>query len=200
MSIEAIAEPTLVPPLTVGGTGQRTGARLPRIGLGLIIVGSFTTSSALAWQPAEASTSVVTLQSATQIARPSTPAVRIGRLKERSGLTWGQVADLFGVSRRAVHFWVEGGNMAAHNVARLQRLEMGLADIAGATTRDVRNGLFTVDESGQTPYARLINEVSPSGPRLLTNTPPGTSKPPLVIGPTVAVATTDVVSSRQDQR
>jgi len=75
----------------------------------------------------------------------------------------GQVADLFGVSRRAVHFWVEGGNMAAYNVARLQHLQMELAYLVGATPADVRKGLFTLDDGRSTPYARLIDEVNPSG-------------------------------------
>jgi len=43
----------------------------------------------------------------------------------------GQVADLFGVSRRAVHFWVEGGNMAAYNVARLSIFRWSLRTLSG---------------------------------------------------------------------
>jgi len=48
---------------------------------------------------------------------------------------------------------------------------MELAYLVGATPADVRKGLFTLDDGRSTPYARLIDEVNPSGPRLLTGPP-----------------------------
>jgi len=68
--------------------------------------------------------------------------------------------------------------MAAYNVARLQHLQMELAYLVGATPADVRKGLFTLDDGRSTPYARLIDEVNPSGPRLLTGPPVSAVRPP----------------------
>ncbi len=39
---------------------------------------------------------------------PLDPRAAIAELRRRSGLTWAQLAELFGVSRRAVHFWASG--------------------------------------------------------------------------------------------
>ena len=47
---------------------------------------------------------------------------RVRLLRRRTGLTWSQLATIFGVSRRAVHHWAEGGNMTAVNMARLDEL------------------------------------------------------------------------------
>lgn len=45
----------------------------------------------------------------------------IGELRRLSGLTWEQLAELFGVSRRALHFWASGRPMASHNAEHLRR-------------------------------------------------------------------------------
>ncbi len=43
-------------------------------------------------------------------------------LRRRTGLTWEQVARLFGVSRRTVHFWASGKPATSNNEERLQRI------------------------------------------------------------------------------
>lgn len=46
----------------------------------------------------------------------------VSELRRIGGLTWDQLAQLFGVSRRAVHFWASGKPLNAENEARLLRV------------------------------------------------------------------------------
>lgn len=50
----------------------------------------------------------------------SPPAVR--HLRERSGLTWEQLARVLGVQRRSLHNWAGGAPISPSNRERLQRL------------------------------------------------------------------------------
>lgn len=197
---------TLLPPFVTstgttmsGSAGQRIGT-LPRVAIVGLCFASFTFGSVVAWEDAGASTYVPTQQNVTHL--PSerlTTGEQVSALKEQSGLTWGQVADLFGVSRRAVHFWVEGGNMAAYNVARLQHLQMELVYLVGAKPADARKALFTLDDGRSSPYTRLIDEVNAPGPRLLTGPPVAAVRPPLSIAPTIPVGTVDIPGPRPDR-
>lgn len=44
------------------------------------------------------------------------------RLRQISGLTWNEIAVLFGVERRTVHLWVSGKSMDASHADRLIRI------------------------------------------------------------------------------
>ncbi|MHB0981348.1 MAG: XRE family transcriptional regulator [Thermoleophilia bacterium] len=43
-------------------------------------------------------------------------------LRRLSGLTWDQLARLFGVSRRSVHFWASGAAVSASHEEQVQRV------------------------------------------------------------------------------
>jgi transcriptional regulator with XRE-family HTH domain len=43
-------------------------------------------------------------------------------VRRRSGLTWEQLASLFGVDRRSVHLWASGRPLSARNAERLNRV------------------------------------------------------------------------------
>jgi hypothetical protein len=45
----------------------------------------------------------------------------VNELRRRSGLTWDQLAAVFGVSRRSVHFWASGKPLSASNEELLMR-------------------------------------------------------------------------------
>lgn len=50
-------------------------------------------------------------------------AAQLEHLREKAGASsWSEVGDWFGVSRRAVHYWTEGGDMSAANRDRLDYL------------------------------------------------------------------------------
>ena len=68
---------------------------------------------------------------------PSTSSA-VNRLRRLSGLTWEQLAGLFGVSRRSVHFWASGRPLNAENEEHLFQvlgvLEAGTAEAHGRST------------------------------------------------------------------
>jgi transcriptional regulator with XRE-family HTH domain len=47
---------------------------------------------------------------------------RVAELRRLSGLTWEQMGELFGVSRRSIHFWASGKRLSASNETRLLRI------------------------------------------------------------------------------
>ena len=53
--------------------------------------------------------------------REPAPTV-IAQLRRLTGLTWEQLAYLFGVSRQSVHFWASGGTMTAAHRLHLERV------------------------------------------------------------------------------
>jgi transcriptional regulator with XRE-family HTH domain len=59
----------------------------------------------------------------------STFAATVRELKARSGLTWDQLAGVFGVSRRAVHGWAAGARLNAQNSELLNWLRQTLIDV-----------------------------------------------------------------------
>jgi transcriptional regulator with XRE-family HTH domain len=60
---------------------------------------------------------------------PASTARSIRDTKQRSGLTWDQLASIFGVSRRAIHGWASGARMNAQNAEALALLRETLAAI-----------------------------------------------------------------------
>lgn len=63
-------------------------------------------------------------------------------LKDGAGMTWGQVAMLFGVSRKTVHNWISGqGAKADHRAAIFEALDM-LREMAGERTFKIRRALL----------------------------------------------------------
>lgn len=94
--------------------------------------------------------------SGTEPARETaTPAEAVRRVHDRSGLSWEQVARLFGVSRRSVHNWATGGVMNAENAARLSEISAAFADLPDEPAR-ARDELLAPDPSGVSRYQRLI--------------------------------------------
>lgn len=84
------------------------------------------------------------------------PADNIKALRERTGLTWEQIARLFGVSRRAVHLWAAGGKLSAAN----EELLAEIVDLVGATVpmppEEVRHELLRMrPEVGLSVYDEL---------------------------------------------
>ena len=50
------------------------------------------------------------------------PQQAVNELRKLSGLTWEQLAHLFDVSRRSVHFWASGQPLAVAHEAKLNRI------------------------------------------------------------------------------
>ena len=67
----------------------------------------------------EMTTSGITLPSARS---PEATQKALGELRRLSGLTWEQLAKLFNVSRRSLHFWASGQPLSRFNEEQLNRL------------------------------------------------------------------------------
>lgn len=81
--------------------------------------------------------------------------VAIGELRRRSGLTWDQLARLFNVSRRSLHFWASGKPMAASNEEHLQRLLAVIRRVDRGSASANRSALLGVREDGDLPFDML---------------------------------------------
>lgn len=89
-------------------------------------------------------------------------AASVRSLHARSGLSWEQLAKLFGVSRRAVHKWAAGGAMNTGNAARLAELHAAV-DPLGDEPSVVRARLVASDDRGKTLLQTLIRPVKAPG-------------------------------------
>jgi len=96
-----------------------------------------------ALQPARQTTAGVSLDTA----RPSGAA--IAELRRQSGLTWDQLARLFSVSRRALHFWASGKPMAFTHEEHLQRLLSVLRKVDRGSADANRRELLAVREDNE---------------------------------------------------
>jgi transcriptional regulator with XRE-family HTH domain len=88
---------------------------------------------------------------------PAEPAgAAIAELRRVSGLTWDQLARLFGVSRRSVHFWASGKPMAPSNEEHLHRVLAVLRKIDRGSASANRTALLGVRKDGSIPFDLLV--------------------------------------------
>ena len=87
----------------------------------------------------------------------------VRRVREASGLTWDQIARVFGVSRRAVHHWAVGESMSAHNLELLSRFDRLVHKTQGSSPEETRAALFAADEDGLSPLDAFRQMVATSG-------------------------------------
>lgn len=79
----------------------------------------------------------------------------IGELRRLSGLTWDQLARLFKVSRRSVHFWASGKPMVPSNEEHLRRLLAVVRKVDRGSARANRAVLLGAREGGILPFDLL---------------------------------------------
>lgn len=83
-----------------------------------------------------------------------TLAELVQELHRMSGLTWQQLAHLFGVSRRALHAWAAGGRMNAFHAERLSELARLINDLPGEKPEQKRAALFAPGHDGRSAFER----------------------------------------------
>ena len=81
----------------------------------------------------------------------------VSELRRVSGLTWDQLGQLFGVSRRSIHFWASGKPLNAANEARLMRMLDVIHEAYRGDARSTRVALFQVTD-GISPFDLLTSE------------------------------------------
>ncbi|WP_156040808.1 XRE family transcriptional regulator [Chondromyces apiculatus] len=136
MLMQQVREPVLVG-FMLAGLGTSTAYALPlEVVLRAHRTAEQTTSGALV-----------------HVAAPAGAA--IGELRRRSGLTWDQLARLFNVSRRSMHFWASGKPMASSNEEHLQRLLAVVRKVDRGSASANRAVLLGVREDGSLPFDLL---------------------------------------------
>lgn len=80
----------------------------------------------------------------------------IAELRGLTGLTWDQIATLFGVSRRAAHFWASGKSMAAGHEEHLRRTLGCLRAVDQGNAPANRQALFIRGGTGLAPFDLLV--------------------------------------------
>lgn len=103
---------------------------------------------------------------------PDTATASIAELRQLSGLTWDQLARLFDVSRRSVHFWASGKAMTPSNEERLHRTLSVVRKIDRGSASANRNALLAAAGDGSIPfdllaagqYERVVEILGAGGP------------------------------------
>lgn len=145
--------PVLSP--TSGGTPIPSLAPVGRIVIGSLVPGPETSAALPLAEPSVAFPPREPTSSGAPVDPPEPTAPAIAELRRLTGLTWDQLARLFGVSRRAVHFWASGKPMAADNEERLHRALAAVRRIDRGAARLNRSLLLTEREDGTIPLDLL---------------------------------------------
>jgi DNA-binding transcriptional regulator YiaG len=97
--------------------------------------------------------------SQTTAGAPAVHAALAGRsiadLRRLSGLTWEQLARLFDVSRRSLHFWASGKAMSAAHEERLQRILEVVRKVDRGSASANRGAFFAADKDEGIPFDLL---------------------------------------------
>lgn len=104
--------------------------------------------------------------------RGNDTAKAIRNLKERSGFTWDELARLFGVSRRSLHHWANGGRLNQHHVQLLARFTAMINELPATDPAGNRSLLMSPSQAGLSRYQRMIEigqsgATGPGGPSVL---------------------------------
>jgi transcriptional regulator with XRE-family HTH domain len=91
---------------------------------------------------------------------PATPPVSltqqaVNELRKLSGLTWEQLANLFDVSRRSVHFWASGQPLAVAHEEKLNRILDAVQYISLGSASLNRSLLMGLGKDGRS-YLELL--------------------------------------------
>lgn len=153
-------------PATTTGTVLDEPPPTGRAGLiaGLVLMGTASailpTSAATIASDASWTPIVVTTPYLGPVSR--TLATSLRELKTRSGLTWQQIALSIGVSRRSLHYWMNGGNIAPSHEARLAAVIRTVDAVDAGSPGATREALTLADTGGRSILSRLIAEAQPS--------------------------------------
>ena len=122
--------------------------------VGCILVGLGTSTAQAAERPMH-STTVGQTTAGTPVDASPTASASLGELRRLTGLTWDQLARVFKVSRRSLHFWASGKPMAATNEEHLQRMLAVARRIDRGSAGATRAALFDAREGGSLPFDLL---------------------------------------------
>lgn len=79
----------------------------------------------------------------------------LAQLRRLGGFTWEQIARVFSVSRRAVHFWASGQTMTMEHEEHLHRVLAAVRRIDRGSVEETRRALQVRRFNGETPIELL---------------------------------------------
>ncbi len=85
-----------------------------------------------------------------------TPQNALSEVRKLTGLTWEQLAKIFNVSRRSLHFWASGQSISRFNEESLHRLLGTLRYIDRGNANTNRSALLNPCKNGQLPFDLLV--------------------------------------------
>ena len=88
-------------------------------------------------------------------------AEAVRSLRTESGLTWDQLGKLFGVSRRAMHLWANGGKMNAAHAEALSTILEVVRRQPGSDSTSRREALLSPGAEGRSVYDELRDHFAP---------------------------------------
>ena len=87
----------------------------------------------------------------------------IRQLHDASGLDWGELASLFGVSRNALHLWARGGLINPHHATRIEELTQVVAGLRAHTPAGRRLELYLHPNGQRSLFEQLLADAGPKG-------------------------------------
>jgi transcriptional regulator with XRE-family HTH domain len=99
---------------------------------------------------------LIQTNSGLRASRPRSASTELQELRRLSGLTWDQLARLFGVDRRSLHFWASGKPLSPHNEERLQRLLATIRKLDQGRATENRARLLGACVNGIIPFDLLV--------------------------------------------
>lgn len=90
------------------------------------------------------------------ISSPEATQKALSELRRLSGLTWDQLAKLFNVSRRSLHFWASGQPLSRFNEEHLNRLLGTIRYIDRGSASLNRSLLLCPDSNGNPLFDLLV--------------------------------------------
>lgn len=167
-----VLNPQSIPSTSAGGAIAAISARRTILGVNPAIQGTATCDLGLDdWlrvsnDPLLSGTYAAV--TATHAFDPEDASAALAEVRRISGLTWEQLAQVFGVSRRTLHFWASGKSLSSPNEEHLRRLltalrraDRGAADINRAMLLTEREGtvpLQLLAERRYDEFLRLVGE------------------------------------------
>jgi transcriptional regulator with XRE-family HTH domain len=155
--------------------------------------------------PLKMTTSGVKLPATISPTLPATPSVRlpqqaVNELRKLSGLTWEQLANLFDVSRRSVHFWASGQPLAVAHEEKLNRILDVVQYISLGSASLNRSLLMGLGKDGRSYLELLAAGEYAQVKRLLGvgNAHPKTQLAPLAAAARIPANPADLVDALQD--
>ena len=137
-----------------GAMRDRVYHLLIRVGGTLGVLG--TTSADSGTTPDHAFMTQAQTNSGVHVPESQTPSVALLELRRLSGLTWDQLARLFGITRRSLHFWASGKPLTPAHEERLSRLLATVRRLDRGSAHANRTLLLGMHADGCIPFDLLV--------------------------------------------